>query len=109
MKQLRRKVIHLGSQPVRIGIIEIDRATYVDRTYLSNWSRWRPADRGDHGAGVFLFPVCVVVVGWVVVRERGGESAVAPTVGRCSQQDSKNVHIRRIWYEKIDSKFPVGF
>jgi hypothetical protein len=54
----------------------------------------------------FLFPVCVVVVG--CGRERGGET-VAPTVGRCSQQDSKNVYIRRIWYYKIDSEFPVGF
>jgi hypothetical protein len=53
----------------------------------------------------FSFPV---FVGWVVLRERG-EEIVAPTVGRCSQQDSKNVHIRRIWYEKIDSEFPVGF
>ncbi len=83
-----------------------DRETYGDRTYLSNWSRWRPADRGDHGAGVFFFPVCVGW--WVVVRERGGET-VAPTVGRCSQQDLKNVYIRRIWYDKIDSEFPVGF
>ena len=40
----------------------MDRATYGDRTYLSNWSRWRPADRGDHGAGVFIiFGMCCVV------------------------------------------------
>jgi hypothetical protein len=45
-----------------MGIIVIDRGTYGDRTYLSNWSRWRPADRGDHGAGVFIiFGMCCVV------------------------------------------------
>ena len=64
-------------------------------------------DCGDHGSGVFFVFLCVVVVG--VVRERGGESAVAPTVSRCSRHDSKNFHIPRIWYEKLDSEFPVGF
>ncbi len=57
----------------------------------------------------FLFPVCVVVVGCGPRESRGEESAVALTVGRCSQQDSKNVHIRRIQYKRIDSEFPVGF
>ena len=57
---------------------------------------------------VFFYFSCVLWW-WVVVQKRGGESAVAPTVGRCSQQDSKNFHIRRILYEKIDSEFPVGF
>jgi hypothetical protein len=82
----------------------IDRATYGDRTYLSNWSRWRPADRGNHGAGVLCFSVCC---GGGLWSER--EEERAPLVGRCSQQDSKNSHVRRIWYEKIDSEFPVGF
>ncbi len=65
---------------------------------------------GIMAAMLFLFSVCVVVVGCGPRESKGGgESAVAPTVGRCSQQDSKNIHIRRIWYEKIDSEFPVGF
>ncbi len=36
-------------------------------------------------------------------------SAVALTAGCFSLQDSKNIHIRRLWYEKKDSEFPVGF
>jgi hypothetical protein len=42
-----------------------------------------------------------------VVNKRGGESVA--TVGRCAQQDLKNFHIRWIWYEKLDSEFPIGF
>ncbi len=67
-----------------------------------------PADRGDHGAGVFFVSsVCCGGVGWV--RERGEESAVALTVGHCSQQDSKNVHICRIHYEKNRIRIPRWF
>jgi len=47
----------------RVAEIEINRATYGDRTHLWNWSHWKPAGGGDHGGGVFR-KLCGVCCGW---------------------------------------------
>jgi hypothetical protein len=76
--------------------------------YLSNLSRWRPADHGDHGAGVFLVFLCVVVVG-CGPRERRRERLCSDSQSLLSAGFEKLPHTSNTVYEKIDSEFPVGF
>ena len=80
------------------------RAMYGDVTHLKNWSRWRPASGGDHGAGVF-FRLEVVCCGLFAGRE-------LPLVflWRCDtplviHMDFKKIYIRDAQYIQLYSDF----
>ncbi len=45
-----------------VALMDINHATYGDRTHLLKLSRWKPAGGGDHGEVFFRScAVCVVV------------------------------------------------
>ena len=62
----------------------------------------------DHGDGVFLFPVCVVVVG-CGQRERRRERRCSDSRSLLSAGFEKHPHTKDVVCKKIDSEFPVGF
>ena len=61
VNKIKEKLVSHKKLHRRVAVIDIDRATYGDRTHLLNWSRWKPAGGGDHGVGVF-WKLCGVVV-----------------------------------------------